>query len=204
MWCPSYEKSNLSTTATFFCPQGGRCGGHLKIPWKSKIIMYSYIVYVALLNLQFLIFFFRQKRITKICLEQGWADLQGWGEVQKWLHQYRSTWSEGHHGHRKEITSCQVGLWTFIANILSCYLLNFRKRFSSGNVCWHRPGNYLNVTGLSLKFQVARYMYIKLVVGGRGGISLWKQPFLFTPRRWQCFARRNVCDSVSEIPYWWH
>ena len=53
--------------------------------------MYSYIVYVALLNLQFLIFFFRQKRITKICLEQGWADLQGWGEVQKWLHQYRST-----------------------------------------------------------------------------------------------------------------
>ena len=44
-------------------------------------------------------------------------------------------------GYRKEITSCQVGLTTFIGNTLSGYLLNF----SSGNVCWHRPGSHLNV-----------------------------------------------------------
>ena len=56
-------------------------------------------------------------------------------------------------GYRKEITSCQVGLRTFIGNTLSGYLLNF----SSGNVCRHRPGSHLNVAGLSLKFQVVRY-----------------------------------------------
>ena len=56
-------------------------------------------------------------------------------------------------GYRKEITSCQVGLRTFIGNTLSGYLL----KFSSGNVCWHRPGSHLNVAGLSLKFQVVRY-----------------------------------------------
>ena len=44
---------------------------YLKIPWKSKIICVH--LYVALLNLQFLIFFFRQTREKKICLEQGWG-----------------------------------------------------------------------------------------------------------------------------------
>ena len=34
-------------------------------------------------------------------------------------------------------------------------------------------------------------------------ISLWKHPFLLALRRWGRFARRNVCDSVAEIPYWW-
>ena len=23
-------------------------------------------------------------------------------------------------------------------------------------------------------------------------------------RRWGCLAQRNVCDSVTEIPYWWY
>ena len=32
---------------------------------------------------------------------------------------------------------------------------------------------------------------------------LRKQPFLLASRRWGLFARRNVCDSVAEIPYWW-
>ena len=46
MGCPSDERSHLSTKATFFCPQGGHCGEvqlYLKIPWKSKIIMYTYM-----------------------------------------------------------------------------------------------------------------------------------------------------------------
>ena len=31
--------------------------------------------------------------------------------------------------------------------------------------------------------------------------SLRKQPFLLAPRRLGRFARRNVCDSATEIPY---
>ena len=27
--------------------------------------------------------------------------------------------------------------------------------------------------------------------------------FLLALRRWGRFARRNICDSVAEIPYWW-
>ena len=30
-----------------------------------------------------------------------------------------------------------------------------------------------------------------------------KHPFLLTLRRWGRFAQRNVCDSATEIPYWW-
>ena len=33
--------------------------------------------------------------------------------------------------------------------------------------------------------------------------SLRKHPFLLALRRWGRFARRNVCDSATEIPYWW-
>ena len=34
-------------------------------------------------------------------------------------------------------------------------------------------------------------------------LSLRKHPFLLALRRWGRFARRNVCDSATEIPYWW-
>ena len=34
-------------------------------------------------------------------------------------------------------------------------------------------------------------------------LSLRKHSFLHTPRRWGRLARRNVCDSATEIPYWW-
>ena len=34
-------------------------------------------------------------------------------------------------------------------------------------------------------------------------VSLRKQPFPPAPHRWGRFARRNVCDSRTEIPYWW-
>ena len=33
--------------------------------------------------------------------------------------------------------------------------------------------------------------------------SLRKHPFLLALRNWGRFARRNVCDSAAEIPYWW-
>ena len=33
--------------------------------------------------------------------------------------------------------------------------------------------------------------------------SLRKHPFFLALRRWGRFARRNVCDSATEIPYWW-
>ena len=33
--------------------------------------------------------------------------------------------------------------------------------------------------------------------------SLRKHPFLLALRRWGRFARRNVCDLATEIPYWW-
>ena len=33
--------------------------------------------------------------------------------------------------------------------------------------------------------------------------SLWKHLFLLALRRWGRFAWRNICDSMTEIPYWW-
>ena len=45
-----------------------------------------------------------------------------------------------------------------------------------------------------------------LVGGGRRGCTiaiLRKQPFLLAPHRWGRFARKNVCDSATEIPCWW-
>ena len=99
------------------------------------LILLSWTLICSLVNLRFLIFFFRQrreeKRITRICLEHE-ADFQ----MFKTSSNNRGV-AEVNHGHRKEITSCQVGLWTIIVNTLSGYLLNFWKVFSSGNVCWH-------------------------------------------------------------------
>ena len=34
-------------------------------------------------------------------------------------------------------------------------------------------------------------------------LSLRKHTFLLALRHWGRFARRNVCDSATEIPYWW-
>ena len=51
-------------------------------------------------------------------------------------------------------------LWTFI-HTFSGYLLNFRKIFSSGNVCWHRPGSHWMWQGFRWNF----VLYMKLVAG---------------------------------------
>ena len=48
------------------------------------------------------------------------------------------------------------------------------------------------------------FLYHTLVFGfSITPYRLRKQPFLIAPRRWGRFARRNVCDSATEIPYWW-
>ena len=66
-----------------------------------------------------------------------------------------------------EITSCQVGLWTFIGNTVSGYLLNFRKKDlvlemfadTGQEVIWMWQGFCWN-------FEVARYTFcMKLVEG---------------------------------------
>ena len=114
----------------------------------SNYHVHLYVANCSIFN--FLFFSFRQKRTKKICLEKGWGRTL---DVQKWLQQYSSSWSEGHHRHRKEITSCQVGLWTFI-HTFSGYLLNFRKRFSSGNVCWHRSGSHRMWQGFCWNFML--------------------------------------------------
>ena len=36
-----------------------------------------------------------------------------------------------------------------------------------------------------------------------GRVSLRKQPSLLPPHHLRRFARRNVCDTATEIPYWW-
>ena len=51
---------------------------------------------------------------------------------------------------------------------------------------------------LSLSWLAERY-----VGGFKDKLSLRKHPFLFALRRWGRLAQRNVCDSATEIPYWW-
>ena len=43
----------------------------------------------------------------------------------------------------------------------------------------------------------------KMSLEGGASHSLLKHPFVLALRRWGRFARRNVCDSGTEIPYWW-
>ena len=61
-------------------------------------------------------------------------------------------------GKRSQVA--RLVLWTFI-HTFSGYLLNFRKIFSSGNVCWHRPGSHRMWQGFRWNF----VLYMKLVVG---------------------------------------
>ena len=43
----------------------------------------------------------------------------------------------------------------------------------------------------------------KEILGREERSSLRKHPFLLAFCRWGRFTRRNVCDSATEIPYWW-
>ena len=84
--------------------------------------------------------------------------------------------------------------------------------------CWHCTGRLLRRQethtryGFSLRTRTERRCAAPITYR-RGsvphlsvvwtGISLRKHPFLLALRRWGRFARRNVCDSATEIPYWW-
>ena len=174
---------------TFFFPQGGHCGEvqpHLKIPWKSKIIMYIYMKLCSILNCFFSFSGWREEQ--RFVLKRVGADLQVFisGSNNRGTADIKDIMAT-----RKKIASCEVGLWTFIGNTLIAYLQNFRKIFSSGNICWHRLGSHLHMAGLWLRFQVGGYK-ISL-----RGISRRKQPFLLGPRRFWRFARRNLWDSAT-------
>ena len=83
--------------------------------------------------------------------------------------------------------------------------------------CWHCTGRLLRRQethtryGFSLRTRTERRCAAPITYR-RGsvphlsvvwtGISLRKHPFLLALRRWGRFARRNVCDSATEIPYW--
>ena len=75
----------ISTTVTFFCPQGGHCGEvqmYLKIRWKSKGFAQSSISYC--------LFSGRREYQRLIVLNRVWADLQmfwsGSNNIEEYLH----------------------------------------------------------------------------------------------------------------------
>ena len=59
-------------------------------------------------------------------------------------------------------------------------------------------GNYTSTTPTHMPTHMRTSSYCDKVL-----TSLQKQPFLLAPRRWGSSAKRNVCDSATEIPYWW-
>ena len=54
---------------------------------------------------------------------------------------------------------------------------------------------------LYLSLQSNQKFFVSSLVFGY--ISPRKHPFLLTLRRWGRFARRNFCDSATEISSWW-
>ena len=79
-----------------------------------------------------------------------------------------------------------------LLNTLIGYLQNFRKRFSSGDVCWHRLGSLLHVAGLWLRCQVAGYL--KLV--GRE-LTCKNQPFILAPHPLGMFCKEEPLQLIN-------
>ena len=82
----------ISTTAIFFCPQGGHCGKvqlYLKILWKSESFAQSWISY----------FLFSGRREYQRLIVLNWvgADLQmlksGSNNIEEWL-KWRTSWQQ--------------------------------------------------------------------------------------------------------------
>ena len=61
----------------------------------------------------------------------------------------------------------------------------------------------------SISFQVALNFWCYFPYKGATKLvhvyvtSLQKHPFLLALRCWGRFARRKICNSAAEIPYWW-
>ena len=79
---------------------------------------------------------------------------------------------------------------------------SFFSEFSHLNE-WVIPGNYFqwDVCFTFLK-RLRILKFIKKCLDYHY-TSLQKHPFLLALRQWGCFARRNICDSATKIPYWW-
>ena len=149
LWGAKWRKISLSTKATFFCPQRWplwRGSTVFKIPWKSKIIMYTYMWLCSIFN--FLFSFSDRRGKKRFVLNRVGADLQ----------MFKSGCNNRGVAEVKDIVATEkrsqvarLVLWTFI-HTFSGYLLNFRKIFSSGNVCWHRPGSHWMWQGFRWNF----------------------------------------------------
>ena len=83
-------------------------------------------------------------------------------------------------------------------NIWSLYTAKSRRTFMKGGM--GRESNWSK----ELFTHPRKFYYLKSqLTWQKPRPSLRKHPFLLALRLWGRFARRNVCDSATEIPYWW-
>ena len=71
--------------------------------------------------------------------------------------------------------------------------------------CWQMHCNksaLVRETSLTFRRYLRKYTKVGLV-SNKHQTSLRKHPFLLALRRLGRFTRRNVCNSVAKIPYWW-
>ena len=107
---------------------------------------------------------------------------------------------------------CQLNYWTLIWDITSNLILTFpiHPSLNSWTPFWSSyklvnseiTKNY-DMWTAELTYPYTHKKEIILLPKDSHCISLRKHPFLLALRHWQRFARRNVCDSEAEIPYWW-
>ena len=179
---------------TFFFPQGGHCGEvqpYLKIPWKSKIIMYIYMKLCSIFNCFFSFSGWREEQ--RFVLNRVGADLQVFisGSNNRGVADIKDIMATGKRS--------QVARLVCEPSLVILYLVSYRilEKDLVLDVCWHRLGSYKHVAGRWLRFHAGGYEVICW------GISLRKQLFLQAPRHFWHFERRNHWDSPTEIPYWW-
>ena len=81
--------------------------------------------------------------------------------------------------------------WAFIFQLCFCatYINDYR----------HKQPSMFSTIAWNLKPKIFPERLMSTLIAK---FSLRIQPFLLAPRRQGRLARRNVCDSVTEIPYW--
>ena len=119
---------------TFFFPQGGHCGEvqpYLKIPWKSKIIMYIYMKLCSIFNCFFSFSGWREEQ--RFVLKRVGADLQVFmsGSNNRGVADIQDIMVTGKRSQVARLV-CEPSL--VIYNTLIGYLQNFGKIFSSGSI----------------------------------------------------------------------
>ena len=182
--------------ATFFFPQGGHCGEvqlYLNIPWRSQIIMYIYMKLWSIFNYFFSFSDWREEQ--RFFMNWVVADLQVFmsGSNNRGTVDIKDIMATGKRSQVARLV-CEPSL--VILSLVTYRILEKDLVLEMFSLHW--VGSHLPVAGLWLRFQVAGYM--KLV--GRE-LACEKQPFILAPHRSERFARRNLWDSATEIPYWW-